>query len=50
VIDDALKLNSGASYTFSCVPNSKPKNGIIMVMDTKEKITVRILKTMLNTA
>jgi hypothetical protein len=50
VIDDALKLNSGASYTFSCVPNSKPKNGIIMVMDTKEKTTVRILKTMLNTA
>ena len=35
---------SGGFITLSCVPNKTPKNGIIIVNDTKEKIDDNALK------
>ena len=38
----------GGLTTLSCVPNKTPKNGIIIVNDTKEKIDDSALKNTFN--
>ena len=39
-----LFIISGGLTNLSCVPNKTPKNGIIIVNDTKEKIDDNALK------
>ena len=44
-----LFITPGGLTTLSCVPNKTPKNGIIIVNDTKEKIDDSALKNTFKT-
>ena len=44
-----LFIISGGLTTLSCVPTKTPKNGIIIVNDTKEKIDDSALKNTFKT-